>query len=99
MIEGLLHDARRDLGPHAQGERSLVDHHGPTGPASRVPDGLDVERNERAQVHHLDLDALLGQPGGRLQRPDHHGPVGNHGAVGSLAHDPRFPEREPVFRK
>ena len=58
---------RRDLGTRARELDGVVRDDGPARASDRFDDGLDVERNERAQVDDLGADTVLG--GERRPRP------------------------------
>jgi hypothetical protein len=57
MIEAVLLHQRRQLGAEAAGARRLVHDHAAPGLLDRRDDGLDVERQQRAQIDHFGVDA------------------------------------------
>src|SRR4030095_10381705 len=84
IVEGLLGDDGRELGPHAGEAGPRLHHHGAMGLAYRLEARPRVQRLQRAWSDDLDRDAVLGQLLGRLQRAVHHAHVGDDGDVGAL---------------
>jgi hypothetical protein len=68
VVEAALHHLSPDLGADAARRVGLVDDQQPTGLVDRGQDRVDVERRERARVDHLDLEAVLRQRVGGLER-------------------------------
>src|SRR5829696_8163603 len=91
VLPAPLGDQRRDLGAGGAGLVGLVDDHDLRGLAHRLEDRLLVERDQRAQVEHLDRGAVEILSG--LERGVHHRAVGDHRQVGALAGDPRAERR------
>src|SRR5439155_20892567 len=58
MVEAALLDERGKLGAEAAGAGRLVDDYAATGLLYRCFDGLDVDRDDGAQVDDLGVDAL-----------------------------------------
>src|SRR5690606_5893317 len=65
-------DARRDLAAVAARANRLMHDQHLAGLLDRLEDGLVVKRVERAGVHHLNLNAILGEDVRRLERALHH---------------------------
>ena len=83
--------------PNPPKRAALVDHHGVVRFVYGGQDGVHVERIERADVDHLDIDALAGQLLGGLQRVVHLAGVGHDADVGALALHVGHAERNGVF--
>jgi len=77
LEEGLLLDARRDLGRKAAAAPALVDDERAMRARDRFEQRRGVERAQHAQVDHLRLDALGGEPLGGLERARQHPAVGD----------------------
>ena len=92
-IEAALLHLRRELGAEARGQRRLVHDHAAAGLLDRGDDRVDVERDQRAQVDDLGVDAgLLG----RGLRDMHHRAVAEHRHRLALAPHRRLAERHDV---
>src|SRR4051794_25044264 len=89
VLERALGDQRRDLCARRARLVGLVDDHDLARLADALEDRLLVERDQRAQVEHLDAVEL----GGRLERGVDHRAVGDHGEIRALARDPRGERR------
>ena len=60
IIEGLAFgDQRADFGPDALGAHTFINAQKLAGFLDRSDDGVSVDRADRAQVDHLDLDPFL----------------------------------------
>src|SRR5215213_9472500 len=86
VLPAALGDQGGDLGARGAGLVGLVDDHDLGGLADRREDRLLVERDERAQVEHLDRRAV--EVLRRLERGVDHRTVGDHGELVALARDP-----------
>ena len=76
VVEAVLLHQRRQLGAEAGGQRRLVHDDAAPGLLHRGDDGVEVERQQGAQIDDLGIDAgLLGR---RLRDIDH-GAIGKHG--------------------
>ena len=92
-IEAALRHLRGELGAEARGQRRLMHDHAAAGLVHRSLDGVDVERQQRAQIDDLRIDArLLGR---RLRDMDHRA-VAEHGHALALAPHRRLAERHDV---
>ena len=58
VLEGLLGDRRRDLGAEAARAGVLVEDEHLRRPAGALEHGLAIPRDQRAEVEHLDRDAV-----------------------------------------
>src|SRR3984957_10755162 len=86
-IEARLRHLRGELGAETRGQRRLMHDHAAAGLVDRGLDGVDVERQQRAQIDDLRIDSSL--LGCRLRNMDHraiaeHGdplPFASHGGL------------------
>ena len=68
--------------------RRLVNDHAPPGAPDRLRDRVQVQRRERAQVHHFQVPPVRLGGGRGLQGGAHHRPVRDHGHVAARPHHP-----------
>src|SRR4051812_48973418 len=90
VLPRALGDQRRDLRARRARLVGLVDDHDLARLADALEDRRLVERDERAQVEHLDAAVEIR---GGLERGVDHRAVGDHRQVGALARDPRAERR------
>src|ERR687893_642511 len=81
VLPRALGDQGRDLGARRAGLVGFVDDHDLARLAHGAQDRLLVERDERAQVEHLDAPVEVRR---RLERGVHHRAVGDHGQIGAF---------------
>ena len=92
-IEAALRHLRGELGAEARGQRRLMHDDAAAGLLHRRLDGVDVERQQRAQIDDLRIDAGLLRRG--LRDMDHRA-VAEHGDALALAPDRRLAERHDI---
>ena len=92
---GCLH-LRGDLGAEAAVHDRLVRDDEPVRPGDRLDDRLEVERNERARVDHLDLDPLGRELLGGGERLRDEARERDHGDVAAGSDDARAADAEPA---
>ena len=93
MEEAALLHGGAQLGAEPGGQRRFVHDEASTGLLDRGDDGVDIERDERAQVDDLGIDALLI---GRGLRDVHERAVREHREVGALPVDAGLAELDRV---
>src|SRR5579883_3951 len=71
IVEGVLHDARRDLGADARLRPALLDHDAASGLLDRLDDRGGVHRPDGAQIDHLGGQVFLRELLGGLEGVAH----------------------------
>jgi len=74
-LKGVLLDERAQLSTEARGQGRLVYHHAPPRLLDRTDDGIQIERDLRAEVDDFGVDTEVICCG---QSDVHHRPVGEH---------------------
>lgn len=90
-VEAPLLHPRRDLGAHPGEALRLVHHQAPAGPPHRRLQRTVVERDEGAQVQHLDVQAFRGGQLSGFERYGDRGAVRHERGVTSGAAHPAVP--------
>src|SRR5262245_60136982 len=98
LVERHLLHLCRDLGAEAAVKHGLVRDHEPVRAGDGGGDRLQVERDERARVDHLDVDPLGRELVGRGERLVHEPGEGDDGDVAARADDLRASDRNPLAR-
>src|SRR5205085_12192395 len=96
-VDGVLHDARRDLGTDTILLPAFLHRHRSSGLLDGRDDGVGIERTQRAQINQFGLDALLGELLGRPQRIGHAVRPRDDGDVTARAHHARLADRDHVI--
>ena len=94
--EALAGDGGRDLRADAERDHGLVGDEEAARLLDRVEDRRHVEGRDRAEIDHLDRDAVAGDGLGRRDRFVHHPRHRDDGEVGARAHDRRPADGDDV---
>src|SRR6476469_2540364 len=93
MIETALLNLRDQLPAETGRARRLMDDDAAAGLLHRLLDRVEVERDERAEVDHLGVDALLLDRG---ERDMDHRAIGQNGEVIALPDNGRLADRNSI---
>ena len=92
-------DARDHFRRHAAPRECFADAKQPSGARDRGEHGVGIERLDRAQIDHFDLDAIRAELLRDRERFVHHRAVGHDAEIASRPNDSRFPDRQPLLRQ